>query len=235
MTTFIYGLIDPRTDELRYIGKTNNIKQRLSKHLGEKQVNNHRVAWIKNLKNDNLIPDIFVIEEVKDSAWVEAERFWISYFKFIGANLVNHSDGGDGFSDCRLTSETRKIMSEAAKKRYDRPGERDKASKMHKGRVVTEEMRKNMSKALKGRVAPNKGKKMSESQRAFLSESRRGQKHTLKTRELLRITNSEINNRPEVIAKKINTTTENWKNPVVRERRMAGIKARWKKRKSKHE
>jgi hypothetical protein len=47
-------------------------------------------------------PEVFVIEELpKDSSYDqldEAERFWIAYFRFIGANLTNATDGGDGWA-----------------------------------------------------------------------------------------------------------------------------------------
>lgn len=55
------------------------------------------MAWILSLERAGLAPEVFVIEEVAPgSDWIEAEQFWISYFRMIGANLCNHTAGGEG-------------------------------------------------------------------------------------------------------------------------------------------
>jgi hypothetical protein len=43
----IYALIDPETYEVRYVGKTTNLKRRLNRHLNEsrKSTSSHKKAW----------------------------------------------------------------------------------------------------------------------------------------------------------------------------------------------
>lgn len=38
-TTFIYSLKDPRTNEIKYVGKSNNPKNRLNRHIRESKIN----------------------------------------------------------------------------------------------------------------------------------------------------------------------------------------------------
>ncbi len=56
MTPCVYGLIDPRTGELRYIGKAQNLTRRLRQHLqpSELRANTYKVHWIKELLSNNL-------------------------------------------------------------------------------------------------------------------------------------------------------------------------------------
>jgi hypothetical protein len=80
----IYGLFDPRTSELRYVGMTSRtLKERLNKHLHD-NTKTHKTCWIKSLKNINLIPEIFLFEEVPDNEWQYWEKWYITYFKSIG-------------------------------------------------------------------------------------------------------------------------------------------------------
>jgi hypothetical protein len=116
--TTIYGLIDPRTQELRYVGKTiNPLPFRLSQHINDAargRVDIFRFRWINKLSRMGLKPDIFEIETVT-SNWQEAEQFWIAYFKSIGADLVNATAGGDGIHSHKHSAATKAKMSAAAK------------------------------------------------------------------------------------------------------------------------
>lgn len=133
--SFIYGICDPRTSQLRYIGKTKvRLDMRLSSHMRITNID-HRSNWLANLRKNKIQPDIFVIEEVEN--WREAERFWIAFFKSIGCKLVNQTFGGDGLSGGNSTSfkpgqkawnegkkysaKTRKKISEAGKRRKHEP------------------------------------------------------------------------------------------------------------------
>ena len=90
----IYALTDPRTEQVRYIGKAGNAEARLKQHLKERR-GYPKDCWIKSLIGDGCSPGVFVIEEVLEGDWVEAEIFWIAYFKSIGANLLNLAEGGN--------------------------------------------------------------------------------------------------------------------------------------------
>lgn len=121
----IYGLVDPRTQQLRYVGKTSKrrIKDRLFCHLGHARLagpKRHVLAWVSGLLSDGLRPEIFVIEEVPSGAdWKEVEQFWIAYFRSIGADLCNRSIGGDGGLGVRLTAAQREQKLKSVKRGAD--------------------------------------------------------------------------------------------------------------------
>ena len=66
---FIYRLIDPSTQETRYIGQTDNLKRRYNNHVSScvniknKTYNTHKSNWIRSLISNDLLPIIEVIEE----------------------------------------------------------------------------------------------------------------------------------------------------------------------------
>jgi hypothetical protein len=70
-TTFIYALIDPRNGMLRYVGKANDPKKRLRKHLREAAIfpRCHRNCWLKGLLDAGQKPDLFLVEEVPEVDW----------------------------------------------------------------------------------------------------------------------------------------------------------------------
>lgn len=97
MKIFIYKLIDPETEEVRYIGKTNNPRTRLNNHICHSKKNRgkrHVVNWICSLLNKGLKPKLQVIEECKINDWKERETFWISHFK-QNSDITNHGKGGE--------------------------------------------------------------------------------------------------------------------------------------------
>ena len=94
----IYCLIDPRTQEVRYIGKTDKeIQTRLSQHISKakNRPTTHRDKWISNLLSINLIPEISVVEYCLPELWKSREVYWIALYR-KSADLTNHSDGGEG-------------------------------------------------------------------------------------------------------------------------------------------
>jgi hypothetical protein len=101
---FIYGLCDPDTNALRYIGLTGNGFKRISGHYNDCLLNYKYSAvkkWIKKLRLDNKIFNVIYIEYFdEDGIHVdESERFWIQYFTAIGCDLLNHEKGGRVHSD----------------------------------------------------------------------------------------------------------------------------------------
>jgi len=104
-TTFIYGLVDPRTDEIRYIGKANDIRQRLKNHLNPARYRpTHKFNWIRKLRRLNMKPYLIILDEVPINDWKFWEKFWIQLIKSWGFNLVNHTEGGEGLTYGNQTS-----------------------------------------------------------------------------------------------------------------------------------
>ena len=99
MSISIYGLIDPRSGELRYIGKATDVPRRISTHYTEARKGNvlHSRRWLAGLLVQGLKADVEILEHVEDNEKAnEAERFWIASMRLAGANLTNRTCGGDG-------------------------------------------------------------------------------------------------------------------------------------------
>ena len=97
MKTYIYILRHPKTFEVKYVGKTNNIKRRFAQHKSkkclEKTGSKKLASWILKLLSNDLLPIMEIIEECEDN-WAEREKYWISYYS--NTNLCNLSEGGEG-------------------------------------------------------------------------------------------------------------------------------------------
>lgn len=95
--TYIYALIDPRDDQVRYIGKANNPKSRYINHFNSsRDKNTHKRNWINNIRKDGYRPELLILDEVLISEWKFWECYYISLFKTFGFKLTNSTDGGDG-------------------------------------------------------------------------------------------------------------------------------------------
>lgn len=114
----IYKLIDPITNEIRYVGRTiQKLQNRLKKHLKAND-KSHRVNWIKSLTKNQLIPIIELICETQEfETCCELEKFYIEKYKKEGMNLVNMTDGGDGSIGFKHSEETILKLKKIAKKR----------------------------------------------------------------------------------------------------------------------
>ncbi|KKM09935.1 hypothetical protein LCGC14_1722350 [marine sediment metagenome] len=92
MKLFIYALKDPRTDEVMYIGCSNNPKKRLASHLCKSHLTHRtskRVVWIKELLFLALKPVLQVLEEVSETNAKDREVYWMKHFKHINPDLTN--------------------------------------------------------------------------------------------------------------------------------------------------
>lgn len=96
MITYIYSLTDPNTFLVRYVGKSNKPKRRLCSHITRsKELKNHIGNWVRSLLNKGQKPILNILEKVDESVWQEAERKWIKYYRDLGNDLTNFTDGGD--------------------------------------------------------------------------------------------------------------------------------------------
>lgn len=104
MITYIYTLSDPITQEVRYVGKTINPKQRKHNHSNiSRDKGTHKRNWINLLKKQGLKPNFEIIDQVEND-WKFWEKYWIAQFKSWGFNLCNYTLGGDGLESANQTS-----------------------------------------------------------------------------------------------------------------------------------
>lgn len=111
----VYGLFDPITKTLHYIGYTSNQKERYREHCNNKRGIKEKRVWIARLKKDGLKPSMEIIEEYETAAELpDAEEFWHGYFKLIGAELYNdpYHIGSGTAKGKKHTKETLEKMSE---------------------------------------------------------------------------------------------------------------------------
>lgn len=180
----IYGLFDPRTSELRYVGKSCSGMVRPGQHFTptglRREAKTHKTNWIKTVLADGLVPEIEVLEVCESAVeLVEAERFFIEYFRSLGCRLTNMTVGGDGggpkWSDARRLKATgRKLTPEhranigAAGIGRKMPAEAiEKTAASRRGLKHTDEAKAKMSAKMMGRVHSAETKaKMAESHKS---------------------------------------------------------------------
>lgn len=170
---FVYGLIDPDTREMRYVGSTN---------IGMKRPRNHLLPcvylkdgrrvyrWVREAIGNGRIPEIVIIEYVPtDRNLIQDETGWMVYFRQIGCRLLNATGraGGTGMTGKHHTEETKRKISQAklgrklseqsrknigaaSKKRGVSPKTIQKAADARRGKPRSEETKRKCSEALKG-------------------------------------------------------------------------------------
>lgn len=177
--TYIYLILNPTTNEVRYIGKTVDPKRRFYEHLN-RRVNNHCSNWIYSLLQNNILPEFVIIDEVFEQDWQFYEKYWISQFKSWGFNLTNMTNGGEGCLKREFSEETkikisignkgkhkywlgkkfsRQHIINMSKKRKPFPKEQStKLSTINKGRILSEDTKLKISQSLKGKNNPSSKK-----------------------------------------------------------------------------
>jgi group I intron endonuclease len=155
--SFIYGLVDPRTGQLRYVGQTSCGMRRPQQHAKPWSLkaapHTHKSRWINSLVCDGLMYEIVILEVTEKLN--EAERFWLAYLR-SHHNLTNATVGGEiGMRGFKHSAEARQKMSAA---RIGGPGfrsnhsttSRKKMSEAHQGKILSRTTRLKMSRARGG-------------------------------------------------------------------------------------
>lgn len=87
----IYVLVDPRDNQVRYVGRTTNLEQRYKQHLVP--INGSTLEkrdWIQELRQLGLQPLLSVIDSADNRADASAkETHWIHHYTQSGAILLN--------------------------------------------------------------------------------------------------------------------------------------------------
>lgn len=92
---YIYGLKDPRNNEIRYVGKSINPTLRYSEHIHEKKTNKEKMEWLKDLSDNGAKPELVILETIgEDVDWQEREKYWIAFGYESNWRLTNIASGG---------------------------------------------------------------------------------------------------------------------------------------------
>ena len=164
----IYALIDPRSGEIRYIGKTvRTAHRRLRRHLARcylDEGDTHKNRWLRQLLALGIEPRIEILERCStEDELTVAECRHIAEHRALGCRLTNSTDGGEGMTGWKHTAES------IAKLRHALTGKPKSAA--HRAKII----------------AIITGRRASDATRAKLSALRKGKNYTPRT-EAYRLT-----------------------------------------------
>lgn len=133
--TYVYALCDPDTGDVRYIGKTVDVRRRLYRHRHEND-GSYRARWLAKLTSAGQSPVFKLLEVVEvGENWAAVERRWIRDGRAAGWPLTNTTNGGDGMDGYKWTAEDRRKLSAALKGRTLTPEWKRKVGEASKGRI----------------------------------------------------------------------------------------------------
>lgn len=188
----IYGLVDPLTGSMRYVGRSNRPTERWQEHCKGKG-RTHCAYWVASLRRMGLAPFLTILCWVPAKESGDVERRWIAHYRAMGCDLTNITPGGDGGSakghrmspeaNARriaaavaatkgkpLSPEHKAKLAAAKLGRKLTQEHKDKIGAKQKGRVKGEQERRNISAAQKGKPRPPESlRKMRESKRQLRS------------------------------------------------------------------
>lgn len=138
----IYALVDPRTDEIRYIGQSSKGLRRPPQHwLGREFKRRDRChCWVRSVVKSGFVPEILILEYLETPDELDqAEMDWIKAGRIFGRRLTNMTDGGNGVRGLKLTEERKKAIGD-----------------FHRGKIESEETKKKKSETRKRLFAEGK-------------------------------------------------------------------------------
>ena len=157
MLKYIYGLQDPITELIRYIGATNNPKRRYGEHVYS-DFKLDRDYWIYELKLRDLKPNLIVLTSSPSENWETEEENWILYARQQNWPLVNISSG-KGNRGTFHTEETRKLMSIASRCRPPMSDSRkEHLSRINTGKTLSKETKTKIGLSSRDRIHSEESK-----------------------------------------------------------------------------
>lgn len=183
MTIGIYKITNI-IDGKFYIGSSNNIEKRWISHRYHLRHNKHHAehlnrAWRKYGENSFIFE---ILEETEQSALIEMEQKYLDKFQSWKPKI--------GYNNCKIagsqigrkhTEKTKKLIGKIHKgKRITQESRERMRQSAIKRAKITEETRKKMSEAQKGREAWNKGIAQEQEVKDKISKARKGKKSNSK-------------------------------------------------------
>ncbi len=122
MGWIVYGLRDPRTAELRYVGFTSQaVERRLFEHrYAARYRTTHLYCWWRSCESE---PSLVILDS-GEGPWEDGfarEREIISQMRAAGVRLTNLTDGGDGTPGMKASDQARAKISAAHRGRKHSP------------------------------------------------------------------------------------------------------------------
>lgn len=185
----VYALTDPRSDAVRYIGKSCTGLRRPAQHgrpAALSQDHTHKGNWIRGLVAEGLSYGIVALEcSSNEEAVAGAERRWIARGRAEGWPLTNICDGGEGVCGLHQTAATRQRIREALSGMKRSPKTCEKIGAAHRGLPMPDHVK---SALLASNLGCKRGP-LSLETRARMSLAQRGHVVTDECREKLRQAN----------------------------------------------
>lgn len=113
----IYGLIDPVSHLVRYVGKSSNGMGRARAHRNGSG-KTYKDNWVRGLRSRGMTQEECILEVVSKDSLDDAEIWWIAFGRACGWPLTNLTKGGGGISGYAHTAATRAAMAEARAEFY---------------------------------------------------------------------------------------------------------------------
>lgn len=91
MSIYIYGLKDPRDQQIYYVGASSDPERRLIDHMSD-TCNQRKREWLNGLKCKGLKPDLVILDTTDEENWRAQEKHWIKQGVLKHWPLTNVSD-----------------------------------------------------------------------------------------------------------------------------------------------
>jgi len=155
---------------------------RPQKHANPSRLKNvftHNANWIRGLLEHKLMYEVEVLETTTPQFLAEAEKFWIGYYRMIGANLTNLTDGGEGAPGYKQSPEHRQKIGLSNKGKGRRGGPRVPLSQSTKLKISQANSGKIRSPEVGASIAARQtGRQLSAATKLKMSKSHMGAKPT---------------------------------------------------------
>lgn len=113
---YIYGLIDPRSGEIRYIGQSYRPFVRLQQHIRQTLQTSRKAKWVTSVLKAGARPELKILSCLPKCLVDIEESIWIANLP----NLTNGTAGGRGFKNKHSGLTKEKIRLKKTGTRHDR-------------------------------------------------------------------------------------------------------------------